>query len=84
MTGPPIKVRLFSVLRERLGREEILLDPDDVPDVGTALDHLSDSFPEIGRYRKWIRVAVNRDYAESGHLLVSGDEVALITPVSGG
>jgi len=29
-------------------------------------------------------VAVNRDYADLGRPLVSGDEVALIPPVSGG
>ncbi|NNE71816.1 MAG: MoaD/ThiS family protein [Rhodothermales bacterium] len=80
----PVRVRLFSVLKERTGQSEILLDAGDVDSVGAALSALGRTYPVIADYRRWIRPAVNRAYADEDTLLKSGDELALITPVSGG
>ncbi len=79
-----VRVHLFSVLREKLGR--------DVLDVALGLsvqghdllDHLAETYPEIAPYRSIIRLAVNESYAAESVQLASGDEIALITPVSGG
>ncbi len=83
MTGY-ITVRLFSVLRDRVGEEEILLDASGVTSVKSALDELGSRHPEIASYRKWIRPAVNKTYVKEDADLGAGDELALITPVSGG
>jgi sulfur-carrier protein len=79
-----ITVRLFSVLRERVGTDRILLDAAGITNVGSALDKLAEGHPEIARYRSWIRPAVNQAYSEVSADLNAGDELALITPVSGG
>ena len=74
-----ITVRLFAALRERAGQDRIELDLPPGASVGDALaqiDHLS------GGAR--IVLAVNREYAEPGRLLVEGDELAAVPPVSGG
>ncbi len=74
-----VRVRLFAALRERLGSGSVELELPDgarVGDVWAALD--------AGEEPAGILFAVNRAYAERGTELASGDEVALIPPVSGG
>ncbi len=74
-----VKVRLFAVLRERAGANELELELPDGARVGDALDRvetLTEGVPVV--------MAVNQDYAEPTDLLHPGDELALIPPVSGG
>ncbi len=74
-----VRIRLFAVLRERAGAEEIDLELPDGARVGDALEQLgelTDGVPVV--------MAVNQDYAEPALELHSDDELALIPPVSGG
>src|SRR2546421_12866670 len=74
-----VRVRLFAVLRERAGAEEIELELPEGALVGDALERvrgLTEGVPVV--------MAVNRDYADAGDSLAPGDELALIPPVSGG
>jgi molybdopterin synthase catalytic subunit/molybdopterin converting factor small subunit len=74
-----VVVRLFAGLREQAGtdRRELVLGE------GAALE---DVWPALGLGDEpaGLLYAVNREYAEAGHPLSDGDEVALIPPVSGG
>jgi MoaE-MoaD fusion protein len=72
----PVRVRLFAGLRERAGWSQREVDAATVADVWNALD--------LGDEPEGLLYAVNREYAERGHVLADGDEVALIPPVSGG
>jgi MoaE-MoaD fusion protein len=71
-----VRVRLFAGLRERAGWAERWLEVSSVADVWPALD--------LGAEPEGLLYAVNRRYAERGHALADGDEVAVIPPVSGG
>jgi molybdopterin synthase catalytic subunit len=74
-----VRVRLFAVLRERASADEIELELPDGARVSDALarvGHLTDGVPVV--------MALNQEYAEPDAELHSGDEVALIPPVSGG
>jgi MoaE-MoaD fusion protein len=74
-----IRVRLFAGLRERAGATELELDLPEGALVADALERmreLTDGVPVV--------MAVNHEYADPGSALESGDEVALIPPVSGG
>ncbi|RMF63372.1 MAG: MoaD/ThiS family protein [Bacteroidetes bacterium] len=58
-----------------------------LPEPATAadvLDELARRFPVVDRYRPVLRLAVNEHYEPASVRLAEGDEVALITPVSGG
>lgn len=79
-----IRVHLFSVLREKLGCDVLDVALGLSVHGGDLLDHLAATYPEIAPYRSFIRLAVNESYAPESIKLASGDEVALITPVSGG
>jgi molybdopterin converting factor subunit 1 len=85
MSRVKVRVRLFAVLREAAGRNEVELDLGDGATVGdaiAALDGVGGLDGVIGRVP--VRMAVNRDYASDATPLAPGDELALIPPVSGG
>ena len=74
-----VRIRLFAVLRERAAADVIELELPDGARVSDALErvgHLTDGVPVV--------MALNQEYAEPDTELHSGDEVALIPPVSGG
>ena len=74
-----VTVRLFAGLRERAGADEVALELPDGARVADALDrvvHITDGASVV--------MAVNREYADDRRVLVPGDELALIPPVSGG
>ena len=80
-----VRVLLFSVLREKVGADTLHVNlPAGEASGAGLLDHLSRQHPEIAPYRPVIRLAVNQVYARNDVALCAGDEVALITPVSGG
>jgi len=74
-----VRVRLFAQLRERAGARELELELPDgarVADALAAVEELAAGLPLV--------LAVNREYAPEDRLLVAGDELALVPPVSGG
>jgi molybdopterin synthase catalytic subunit len=74
-----VRVRLFAALRERAGAGEIELELPDGARVSDALAQLSSLTDGVS-----VVIAVNQEYADAAVPLHSGDEVALIPPVSGG
>jgi molybdopterin converting factor subunit 1 len=79
LPGVHVRVRLFAILRERAGAEELELElPEDarVRDVLNRVGALTAGVPVV--------MAVNREYADAEVALRPGDELALIPPVSGG
>lgn len=74
-----VRVRLFAMLRERAGTDELELELPDGARVGDALKLLG---PLAGGLP--LVMAVNREYAGEDEPLDAGDELALIPPVSGG
>lgn len=78
-----LRVRLFGIFRELAGegeREAVLREGATVAELVEALrgEGGLDFLPERPT------VAVNREYADPDRTLSSGDEIALIPPVSGG
>ena len=88
--GYPAKITIlyFAWLRDRLGRgEEPLTLPPDVNDVDGVMAMLAGRGGEYAKALadpRGVRAAVNQDYADGGHPVGPGDEVALFPPVTGG
>ena len=80
-----MRVRLYAVLRERVGREAIDVELADGATVADAMRELS-LIPALDGVLDHLAVqmAVNREYATSATRLAAHDELALIPPVSGG
>lgn len=79
-----VKILFFSVLRDKVGRDDLEVSLGSAMSGKQLLDKLSMDFEAIQLYRNVIRIAVNESYVKEDYELKNGDEVALITPVSGG
>ena len=79
-----VRVRVFSALRSRFGSSEVEVEVPDNATGAELLDLLVAEHPSFAPYRSIVRLAVNRRYTPEDVELGEDDEVALITPVSGG
>ena len=79
-----VRVLFFSLLREKIGQHEIQLALPQRASGADLLDRIVARYEDIAPYRPVIRLAVNEAYVREDVVLRDGDEVALITPVSGG
>jgi molybdopterin synthase catalytic subunit len=85
MEAMTVEVRLFAILRERAGRDRIAVELEPGATVADAIDALAADPALAGVLERLpVTMAVNRDYASAETVLHSGDELALIPPVSGG
>jgi molybdopterin synthase catalytic subunit len=79
-----IRVLLFAALREAVGEKELFLEVPDGASLQELLTELESTHPQVGPFRDHVLVSVNRERRPLETSLASGDEVALLPPVSGG
>ena len=79
-----VHLRFFASLRERLRCSELEWDLPCGATVDDLWRALCARYPQLVDLRSSMTFAVNREYVKGNHALSSGDEVALIPPVSGG
>ena len=77
-------ILLFSVLKQKVGAGSLRLDLETPSTGADLLDQLEAQYPVVRDYRSVLRLAVNQEYVSEQVTLSEGDEIALITPVSGG
>ncbi len=78
------RVRLFAILREKVGTSELTLELPDGSTVADLMKEMARQYPTLLEGVAHTMVAINTEYVQQSHLLHDGDEVALIPPVSGG
>ena len=79
-----LTVLLFAALRERAGVDQLLLEDLPQPlDVAGLKRELAIRHPELGALES-VAGVVGTDYVKDDHPLETGQEVALLPPVSGG
>lgn len=79
-----IKVLFLGPAKDLAGLDSITLELSDPFTVAHLRQQLAASYPDMANALSSIRFAVNETFAEDETALTSGDEVALIPPVSGG
>jgi MoaE-MoaD fusion protein len=77
-------VRLFARLSELAGTRVVEVEVGEGLVVEEVYRVLCAKYPSLSGLNGSLRYAVNGEYAEPGHRVGEGDEVALIPPVSGG
>jgi molybdopterin converting factor subunit 1 len=80
-----ITVKLFGPLRERAGKDNVILDISEGT-VSSLLELVAKNFPALSGFSSSGRiiVAVNQEFVREDDPVKSGDEVALMPPFSGG
>ena len=76
-----VRLRLFAMLREKLG-SELEREAAAGATVAAVWRALVREHPELAKVQ--VRFAVDEAYVPPGHRLEDGDEVAVFPPVSGG
>jgi len=79
-----VRVKLFAIAAQRVGRDEISIDVDSPANVATLKEVLFHQFPKLASLASYLLVAVNAEYADDQTVIPPNSEVALIPPVSGG
>lgn len=79
-----ITVKLFAAYQEAYQQSELVLQfPPQTPAIAV-LERLISQHPELKKWQELTRFGVNLQFVSPDTLLVDGDEVVLIPPVSGG
>ncbi len=79
-----VRVLFFGVLKDLTGRGSDVLTLPDQAKAGDVLDHYQQRVSALKGMLSSIAISVNQEYAGPDAKLHSGDEVALLPPVSGG
>src|SRR5215467_9552945 len=79
-----IQVLFFGVLKDLIGRSSESLELAEGAKAGAVLRHYSQRAPRIAAMMPSVALSVNQEYVTADVPLHSGDEVALLPPVSGG
>ena len=79
-----IRLKMFAMLREKAGVDQIDLELPAPATVAMAIEAAARRLPAIAPLIPRAAAAVNLFYAANDQLLSDGDELALIPAVSGG
>jgi sulfur-carrier protein len=82
ITTKKYKVRAFGITKEIVGGKETTVDVTGQT-VADLRSQLMKNYPDLISLRS-LMIAVNNVYADDTTVLLDGDEIALIPPVSGG
>lgn len=77
-----VHILAFGIAKEILNGSRVSIDMDDAMTVESLKDLLTERYPELKKLSSFM-IALNGEYASTG-VIHSGDEVAIIPPVSGG
>ena len=79
-----ITIRFFASVKDVAKRSETTIELPGASVADDVLSYLITQYPEMQRYRSYVRIAVNESYVDANFALHDGDEIAIIPPVSGG
>ena len=79
-----VHVKFFGPLRDIVQHDELTMELPDQSTGEAAFDKLASLYPEIGKWRQSVRLAVNLEYKQFVQDLHANDEVSFIPPISGG
>lgn len=79
-----ITVECHGASQRWCGAELISLDLVAAATVQDALHHLGERYPELAARRATVAVAIGDEIVAASRVLLDGERIALIPPVSGG
>lgn len=79
-----VRILLFAAHREAAGTGDLVLELPAGATAEDAYSELTARYPALADIRRYTSFAVNREVVSAGHVLLDGDELALLQPVSGG
>ncbi len=78
-----ITVLGFGIAKDIFGLSEIHLDVNEGLNVSDLRSVLEEGYPQLNKLKSYM-LAIDEEYAEDSQIINSGNEIAVIPPVSGG
>lgn len=78
-----ITVLAFGIARDIFGRESVQISLGKNTDIASLKEKLEEQYPKLKELASYM-IAVNDQYALANTMILAGDEIAIIPPVSGG
>lgn len=78
-----ITVLGFGIAKDIFGSSEIHLDVNEGLNVSDLRSVLEEGYPQLNKLKSYM-LAIDEEYAEDSQIINSGNEIAVIPPVSGG
>jgi molybdopterin converting factor subunit 1 len=79
-----IKVRLFAVLKEAVGKKEIIIAVPSGATLKMLKNKILQEYPALNSFSNKFILSVNLKVATDDTIITRGDEIAILPPVSGG
>ena len=79
-----VTLRFFSVLREAFGAGIVEVELEPGTTGSELIELLAANSEEFDALKSVVKLAVNDEYVDPEAVLAEGDDIAVITPVSGG
>jgi molybdopterin converting factor small subunit len=79
-----VRLLLFAVARDIVGRNSVEIELPDVPSIGAVRAGLIHNYPRLASLGKHLMFSINARYAGDDQLVQADDEIACLPPVSGG
>ncbi|MEP2023794.1 MAG: MoaD/ThiS family protein [Reichenbachiella sp.] len=83
MSEIQIKVVAFGIARDIIGGRELNLKLKSGSKAQEAMHLLKSQYPAFEQLST-LNLAINEEYVDDNHVIIEGDELVLIPPVSGG
>lgn len=78
-----LSIHCFGISKDIVGASQVQINPTDIPNVKALRTWLANHYPAFSEAKSFM-IAVNQEYAFDDTPLQTGDEIAIIPPVSGG
>jgi molybdopterin converting factor subunit 1 len=79
-----IKVRLFAVLKEAVGKKEIIIAVPSGATLKMLKNKILQEYPALNSFSNKFILSVNLKVATDDTIITPSDEIAILPPVSGG
>jgi molybdopterin converting factor subunit 1 len=79
-----IKVRLFAVLKEAVGKKEIIIAVPSGVTLKMLKNKILQEYPALNSFSNKFILSVNLKVATDDTIITPSDEIAILPPVSGG
>jgi molybdopterin converting factor subunit 1 len=78
-----LEILAFGIAKEIMGGKSVPTELAEGITIRQVRQQLEDQYPQLKKLASYM-IAVNDEYAEDEQILKTGDEIAIIPPVSGG
>ena len=79
-----VKVLFFASLKDISGESAIELELEENATVNLVKIKITLMYPKLEPLLKYVRIAINQEFANAETVINNGDELAILPPVSGG